>query len=85
MESAGSDPRAHPQLNEALTRASDEVGLQSYYRDCVRPLFGMPETQWPRCCGRGCEPCSETLIAVAERVYELLGMVPQRDPDDHAG
>jgi hypothetical protein len=70
----GSDPRAHPQLNEVLERASDEVGLQSYYRVCVRPLFGMPRTQWPTCCGRGCEPCSQTLIAVAERVYELLGM-----------
>jgi hypothetical protein len=74
---AGSDPREHPQLNDALGKASEEVGLQSYYRDCVRPLFGMPTTQWPRCCGRGCEPCSETLIAVAERVYELLGMTPR--------
>ena len=69
-----SDPREHPQLNAALDQAGEELGLQSYYRDCVRPLFGMPRTQWPRCCGRGCEPCSVTLIAVAQRVYELLGM-----------
>ena len=71
------DPRAHPQLNDALDRASEEHGLQSYYRDCVRPLFGMPRSQWPRCCGRGCEPCAQTLVAVAQRVYELLGLPTQ--------
>ena len=40
--------------------------------DCVRPLLNMLKTQWPRCCGRGCEPCAEQLIAVAERTTELL-------------
>lgn len=63
-----------PELEAALDRAGDEIGLQAYYRDCVRPLFGMAPAQWPRCCGRGCEPCTDTLIAVAERVYELLGV-----------
>jgi hypothetical protein len=61
-----------PAFEAALTQASDEFELQTYYRDCVRPLFTMPETQWPRCCGRGCEPCAQTLTAVASRVYELL-------------
>lgn len=63
-----------PELENALKQACDEVGLQDYYRDCVRPLLGMPKTQWPRCCGRGCEPCTDTLVAVAERVHELLGV-----------
>jgi hypothetical protein len=62
-----------PELEAALTKASDEQRLQPWYRDCVRPLLTMPRTQWPRCCGRGCEPCAEQLIAVAERVQELLG------------
>jgi hypothetical protein len=61
-----------PQLEAALRRASDENNLAEWYRDCVRPLLGMPRTQWPRCCGRGCEPCSETLVAVAARVEDLL-------------
>jgi hypothetical protein len=61
-----------PELDAALARASDEVGLAPWYRDCVRPLLNMPEERWPRCCGRGCEPCSEMLVAVAERVRELL-------------
>jgi hypothetical protein len=60
------------EFEAALTRASDEHELADYYRDCVRPLFNMPESQWPRCCGRGCEPCALTLIAIARRVKELV-------------
>ena len=59
-------------LNEALVQASDEHALQEWYRDCVRPLLTMPETQWPRCCGGACEPCAQTLRNVAHRVRELL-------------
>lgn len=60
------------ELSEALAQASDEVGLQDYYRDMVRPLLRMPREQWPSCCGGGCEPCAQTLVAVAERVRALL-------------
>jgi hypothetical protein len=65
-----------PELEAALAAASDEMGLQPYYRDCVRPLLrGGP---WPRCCGGGCEPCAEALVRVARRVYEILGLpVPE--------
>lgn len=59
-------------LDEALAQASDENGLAEYYRDCVRPLLREPYA-WPRCCGGGCEPCSEQLIRVAIRTLELLG------------
>jgi hypothetical protein len=61
-----------PEGEAALTKASDEQGLQLEYRDCVRPLLTMPTSQWPRCCGRGCEPCADTLVTVARRVRELL-------------
>lgn len=61
------------ELESALVQASEEVGLQDYYRDMVRPLLRMPRTQWPGCCGGGCEPCAQTLIATAERVLDLLG------------
>ena len=64
--------RASSGFEAALTRASEELKLADYYRDGVRPLFNMPRTQWPRCCGRGCEPCAEQLIDVAQRVIELL-------------
>ncbi len=60
-------------LDAALTKASDELGLESYYRDCVRPLLGQPREQWPTCCGGTCEPCSQILVLVAHRVQTLLG------------
>jgi hypothetical protein len=60
------------ELDEALVQASQEIGLQDYYRDMVRPLLRMPRAQWPSCCGGGCEPCAQTLVAVAERVRALL-------------
>ena len=66
-----------PELEKALTEASDEVGLAEYYRDCVRPILGTPRRSWPRCCGGGCEPCAETLCDVAARVHLRLGV-----PDD---
>lgn len=59
-------------VSEAIERASEEVGLQRWYRSMVGPLLNMPRTQWPRCCGGGCEPCVLTLIAVAERAQALL-------------
>ena len=62
------------ELETALNAASEQYGLQSYYRDCVRPLLGAPMSTWPTCCGRGCEPCASTLVAVAQRIYELLGL-----------
>jgi hypothetical protein len=47
--------------------------LQEYYRDLVRPLLRMPRSQWPTCCGSTCEPCSTTLVRVADRTLQLLG------------
>ncbi len=69
-----------PDVEAALAAASHEFGLQDYYQDCVRPLLGVGEERWPRCCGGGCEPCAETLINVARRVHAILGIVPAPDP-----
>ncbi|MET0343115.1 MAG: hypothetical protein ABW252_19055 [Polyangiales bacterium] len=60
------------ELDAALIQASDYVGLQDYYRDMVRPLLYMPREQWPGCCGGGCEPCAQALVATAERVLYLM-------------
>jgi hypothetical protein len=65
-----------PEFNRALIQASEECGLQSYYRDCVRPLLMMPITQWPTCCGSNCEPCAQLLVIVASRICELLAIDP---------
>jgi hypothetical protein len=72
------------EFTRALAQAGNEQGLQDYYLPCVRPLFNMPMSQWPLCCGSRCEPCSQTLVTVAGRVCELLGIdsnaLPERVP-----
>ena len=60
-------------LDRALDESADEAGLPDYYRSCVRPLLRMPTSQWPRCCGGGCEPCSEMLRRVASLTLARLG------------
>jgi hypothetical protein len=62
------------EVEDALARASEAVGLAVHYRDCVRPLLGVGAARWPRCCGGGCEPCAETLIEVAKRVHAILAI-----------
>jgi hypothetical protein len=66
-----------PAFNTALRQAGDELGLPDYYQPCVRPLLTMPMQQWPMCCGGRCEPCSQQLIAVANRLCELLSIDAQ--------
>ena len=61
-------------VDRALHEAADEVGLEAWYRDCVRPLLHQPEEQWPGCCGGNCEPCNQKLVAVAERTLAKLGI-----------
>lgn len=86
-EGAVIDTRSE-EFSRALAQAGDEHSLQDYYRPCVRPLFNMPMSQWPLCCGSRCEPCSQTLVSVAVRVCELLGIdsnaLPQRVPVSRA-
>ena len=67
---------------DALAQASAELGLPDYYRPSVRPLFAMPTSQWPSCCGSACEPCAQTLAAVATRTCELLGIAVESLPVD---
>lgn len=55
-----------------LERACREMGLAPEYLDCVKPLLRLPESAYPRCCGGGCEPCTEALIRVARRTLELI-------------
>jgi hypothetical protein len=63
-----------PELERALVAACEEFGLQEWYRDCVRPLLGKGESEWPSCCGGACEPCNQTLVNVARRVHAVLGI-----------
>ncbi len=60
-------------VDRALAESADHHGLPDYYRSSVRPLLRLPVERWPRCCGGGCEPCSETLRAVAATALVRLG------------
>lgn len=73
MTGPGGPETPDSQLEAAINRASDELGLPTYYRSLIRPLLRNPEGHWPRCCGGGCEPCAQTLCNVAARALELLG------------
>lgn len=67
-------------MDAALAQASDELGLATYYRDIVRPLLRSPREGWPRCCGGGCEPCTQLLCLVAERTLALLEELEESEP-----
>nr|WP_246357740.1 hypothetical protein [Pyxidicoccus fallax] len=57
-----------------MRRACEEAGLPDSLRGCVYPLLRAPEEEWPECCGGGCYPCASTLVDVAVRTLELLGL-----------
>lgn len=63
----------------AIAKASDELGLAEWYRASVNPLLHAEEDRMPSCCGAGCEPCADTLIAVAERAREILAEAGEVD------
>jgi hypothetical protein len=59
--------------DDAIARAGDESFLQPEYRSIAKGLLRIPRDRWPTCCGSSCEPCSTTLVRVADRALELLG------------
>lgn len=65
---------------KALVQAADEFNLAAHYISCVKPLLRDVDGPWPRCCGSGCEPCADTLIAVANRTLELTGQKKRGAP-----
>lgn len=74
MSGASDDDEARARMRSAIAEASEEVGLDVWYRACVEPLMSLEPSGYPRCCGSGCEPCSETLIEVAVRAKRRLAV-----------
>jgi hypothetical protein len=68
-------------LDEALARAADDCFLQPEYRAIAKGLLRIPRDRWPTCCGGNCEPCSTTLVRVADRALELLGRTDPLPPE----
>lgn len=68
----GDDEAQRARTLAAIDEASDEVGLDPWYRSCVGPLMSVEESRMPQCCGAGCEPCSTILAEVAIRARRKL-------------
>ncbi len=62
-----------PAVKEAVQQACVDVGLPLAYRSVVRQLLRTPSSEWPACCGEGCNPCQQTLADAVHRTLELLG------------
>jgi len=65
-------PRRSPEIDAAVARACEEVGLRPTDRPLVRDLLGRPETAWPPCCGASCRPCTDDVAAAARRARALV-------------
>lgn len=62
-----------PAVKEAVERACEDVGLPRVYRSVVSRMLRTPSSEWPACCGEGCNPCQQTLADAVHRTLELLG------------
>jgi hypothetical protein len=72
MASDDTDQTRRARVRAAIDEASDEVGLEIWYRSCAEPLIELDDADFPSCCGANCEPCSLTLIEVALRARVIL-------------
>ncbi len=64
------------EIDAAIAKVGDDCRLDPAYRGIVRPILRLPRERWPSCCGGNCDPCSTTLVNVADRVLELLRRRP---------
>jgi len=68
------DHRDHSQaqVDAAVRRALQEVGLSPTYLVTVRALVRGGDESWRRCCGGHCEPCIYTVEAAVDAARALL-------------
>ena len=65
-------PYPHPQIADAVEQACHELGLELVHASSVHAWLAEPESDWPPCCDRGCEPCVAVLAAAARRARSIL-------------
>lgn len=53
------------QLDRTVREACVESGLRSDSAFLVKNLMRRDPATWPVCCGSGCNPCTENLVAAA--------------------
>jgi hypothetical protein len=67
--------------NDALDRTVREAclasGLRSDSAFLVKNLMRRDPATWPACCGSGCDPCTESLVAAALCAQRKLDQAAQ--------
>lgn len=62
----------HAEIVAAAEEACRELRLDLVHAGSVQAWLSEPESEWPPCCDRGCEPCVLTLGAAARRARSIL-------------
>lgn len=65
-------PYDHAEIVVAAEEACRELKLDLVHAGSVQAWMSEPESEWPPCCDRGCEPCVLTLGAAARRARSIL-------------
>lgn len=60
------------QLDRTVRQACIQSGLRSDSAFLVKNLMRRDPSTWPVCCGSGCNPCTESLVAAAVCAKRLL-------------
>jgi hypothetical protein len=59
------------QFEAALAKACEACGIRAADRFWVRDLYERPSAA-PACCGSGCDPCVDDVVAAVELTRQLL-------------
>ena len=60
------------QLDRTVREACVQSGLRSDSAFLVKNLMRRDPATWPVCCGSGCNPCTENLVAAAVCAKRML-------------
>ena len=66
-------------IEDALTRALAEQGIQEGFRETIRRLIYEESDSWRRCCGSGCEPCVLQMERAVDDVRRAIHWRPGSD------
>lgn len=65
-------PYDHPEIDAAVEQACRELKLDLVHAGSVHAWLAEPESDWPACCDRGCDPCVAVLADAARRAKRIL-------------
>jgi hypothetical protein len=65
-------PYLFSDIDAAVEQACRELKIDLIHVGSLQAWIAEPESEWPTCCDRGCEPCVLTLGAAARRARSIL-------------